>query len=35
MMAHACYFRYIENINKKITVQASWGINVRPYPKNT
>jgi hypothetical protein len=34
MVACACYPNYVGNINRKITVQASWAINVKPYLKN-
>jgi hypothetical protein len=29
-----CYFTYAGSINRKIMVQASPGINVRPYLRN-
>jgi hypothetical protein len=34
MVACTCYGHYIGNVNKKIAVQASLGINTRPYWKN-
>jgi hypothetical protein len=34
MVVHTCDYSYIGNINKRITVQARPGINMRSYSKN-
>jgi hypothetical protein len=34
MVAHACHPSYVGSINRRITVQANLGINVRPQSKN-
>jgi hypothetical protein len=32
--AHTCHPSYVEELNRRIIVQAGTGINVRPYLKN-
>jgi hypothetical protein len=35
VVAHACHPSYTGNINRRITIQASLGINARLYSKKT